>query len=124
MPVHEQGQLVGHMFFMINFLKYMAVLFVFKQLNPCFSLAQVVMQGKGVCGNYFPEERPLFCIIHGQKRIELQGQVTAVVHQAAPEFTAFPPAVVSGISTEHQQHRNGKAQQGMHDRQVAHIVFI
>ena len=70
------------------------------------------------------EELPVLFIIHWQNAVQLHGEIPARIHELSPQFAAFPPAVISSIGAEHQEHGNGETQQGMQQRKVFYIIAL
>ena len=56
--------------------------------------------------------------IRWQESIDLDGEVSAVINQGAPEFTALPPAFIGGVGSEYEEHGNGETQKGVENCQV------
>jgi hypothetical protein len=56
-----------------------------------------------------------FCREEG---VDLDGKISAVVDQGTPEFPAFPPAFISGVGAEHEEHGDRETQEGVKDREV------
>ena len=56
--------------------------------------------------------------------MQFYGEIAAIVYQRAPKLPSFPPAIISGICSEHEQHRNRETKQCMHLKDRLQMAIV
>src|SRR5688572_18008831 len=80
------------------------------ELNIFFGsvVSQVFFQRERKVADELVDVLPRLRISGKQEGVELNREISAVVHEGSPHFSAFPPAVVSRIDPEYEHKRNYK----------------